>query len=72
MLFETLHRLGSRADRLLMHPSSMHADPKDESDDSRLLVRARDEYGVKLMPIQVQHRDGDDRMCIPFPSNNRC
>jgi hypothetical protein len=66
MLFETLHRLGSRADRLLMHPSSMKADPDSDSTESRLLLKAQKEYNVKLAPIEVQHRDGGDRR--PFPS----
>ncbi|KAK9251415.1 nucleotide-diphospho-sugar transferase [Lipomyces tetrasporus] len=39
MLFEILHRLGSKAHRLMM-----------------LLRQARDKYGVKLMPIEIQRR----------------
>lgn len=60
MLFEILHRLGSKADRLMMYPSNMHPDPTSSSIESRLLLKAQDEYGVKLMPIEVQHRDGND------------
>lgn len=61
MLFEILHRLGSKADRLMMYPSSMHPDPSDTSTESRLLLKAQKEYGVKLLPIEVQHRAGGDR-----------
>ncbi|KAK2592545.1 N-acetylglucosaminyltransferase [Conoideocrella luteorostrata] len=62
MLFEILNRLGSRAERLMMYPSNML--PPDastgNSDDARLLIKARDEYKVRLRPIQVQHRSGSD------------
>ncbi|KAG5917467.1 hypothetical protein E4U42_007235 [Claviceps africana] len=63
MLFETLHRLGSRPDRLLMYPSSMMAanTPVDHSNDARLLVKARNEYNVRLRPIEIQHRSNLDR-----------
>ncbi|PYH79446.1 nucleotide-diphospho-sugar transferase [Aspergillus uvarum CBS 121591] len=56
MLFETLHRLGSRADRLLMYPSDFSTD--DNSRVAKLLRKARDEYGVKLVPVELQHRKG--------------
>lgn len=64
MLFERLHNLGSRADRIMMYPSSM-LDPEvpsetSQSNDARLLLKARDEYNVHLVPIRVQHRDSDD------------
>lgn len=62
MLFETLHRLGSKADRLLMYPSTMH--PGHEASntiESQLLLKAQNEYGVKLQPIEVQHKSGGDR-----------
>ncbi|KAG6001872.1 N-acetylglucosaminyltransferase [Claviceps maximensis] len=62
MLFEILHRLGSRPDRLMMYPSNMMSkNPSvDDSEDARLLVKARDEYNVHLRPIEVQHRSGSD------------
>lgn len=65
MLFEILHRLGSKADRLLMYPSSMKADPNSDNTDSKLLIKAQKEYGVKLSPIEVLHRDGGDRESPP-------
>lgn len=61
MLFESLHRLGNQADRLLMYPAVFHLQKgQDESTESRLLRRARDRYHVKLAPIDVQHRDSGD------------
>jgi hypothetical protein len=71
MLFERLHHLGSRADRVMMYPSSMLdlAAPSgtSQSNDARLLLKARDEYGAILMPIKVQHRSGADSG-FQFPS----
>lgn len=66
MLFEILHRLGSKADRLLMYPSDFKmsaAGTDDESKESFLLRRARDEYNVKLQPIQVVSKSSSDREC---------
>ncbi|KAK3326004.1 glycosyltransferase family 8 protein [Apodospora peruviana] len=60
MLFETLHRLGSRANRVIMYPSTMlddQAGPAEgKGDNARLLAKARDEYKVHLVPIVVQSR----------------
>ncbi|KAL4955664.1 nucleotide-diphospho-sugar transferase [Aspergillus filifer] len=50
MLFETLHRLSSKAERLMMYPEGSR----------RLLRKARDEFGVRLVPVKVQSRDGND------------
>lgn len=63
MIFETLHRLGSPADRVMMYPAYMF-DPfgmDAETDDARLITKARDDYDVKLVPITVQHREVHDR-----------
>lgn len=60
MIFEALHRLGSKADRVMMYPNYMMKDPSiqyTKGRNKRLLLKARDEYGVKLVPIDVQHRD---------------
>jgi hypothetical protein len=54
MIFETLHRLGSKADRLMLYPSNFNLTSEDFS--GRLLLQARDKYGAKLVPIEVQHR----------------
>ncbi|KAG9252448.1 glucose N-acetyltransferase [Emericellopsis atlantica] len=63
MLFEALHRLGSRADRVLMYPSHMMPNIEVEqttTDDQRLLRKAAEQYKVRLVPVEVQHRSGDD------------
>jgi hypothetical protein len=61
MLFEILHRLGTKADRLMMYPSSMYQDLGASTVESQLLLKAQNEYGVHLMPIEVQHRSVGDR-----------
>ena len=60
MLFETLERLGSKADRLLMYSSgfvSSDGNPNGSSKESQLLMKARDQYNVKLQSINVQRKD---------------
>ncbi|KAK2627524.1 hypothetical protein QTJ16_003490 [Diplocarpon rosae] len=58
MIFEALHRLGSKADRLLLYPSDYSAtDSISDTPERRLLLKARTEYGVKLVPITVQHEE---------------
>ncbi|KAJ5816659.1 hypothetical protein N7447_008892 [Penicillium robsamsonii] len=60
MLFEALNRLQSKADRIMMYPSEFSLDESDSGTESRLLRKARDEYKVKLVPIQLQIRDDGD------------
>ena len=63
MIFEALHRLGSRPERVMLYPRTMMADPMQHTANGRsrkLLIKARDEYGVNLVPIDVQHRDNED------------
>lgn len=60
MLFEALNRLQSKADRIMMYPMDFSLDETDNGTESRLLRKARDEYKVKLIPIQVQSRSGGD------------
>lgn len=70
MIFAKLASLHSKADRLMMYPSTMLPDPEagttpassaiPDTDDARLIVRARDTYNVKLAPISIQHRSGSD------------
>ncbi|OHE93069.1 glucose N-acetyltransferase [Colletotrichum orchidophilum] len=62
MVFERLQHLKSKADRVLLYPSKM-LDPLargETTEDATLLIRARDVYGVKLVPITIQHRQGSD------------
>ena len=78
MLFETLHRLGtSRADRVMMYPAHM-VDPTATTattHDGHLLLQARDDFNVKLVPITVQERHTLDCMSAilanssPHPSS---
>ncbi|KAI1425344.1 glucose N-acetyltransferase [Xylaria sp. FL1777] len=62
MIFETLHRLKAKADRVMMYPDSMMnpTETNPESNEAKLLVKARDQYGVKLVPVSVQRRSGGD------------
>lgn len=60
MLFEALHRLGSKAERLMMYPENYSVADEETSRESKLLRIARDRYGVKLKPIEVQSRPGGD------------
>lgn len=55
MLFETLHRLGSKADRILLYPRGFDMNARSESLNTELLLRAENEYNVKLIPIDIQH-----------------
>ncbi|KAL3483608.1 nucleotide-diphospho-sugar transferase [Aspergillus germanicus] len=58
MIFETLHRLQSKAHRLLMYPSNYSID--DNTRESWVLRKARDKYSVEVVPIEVQRRDSGD------------
>lgn len=58
MIFEALHRLGSKADRLLMYPYDFLLSENDSSPEARLLRFARDEYAVKLKPIKMMMKGG--------------
>lgn len=60
MLFETLHRLGARANKLLRYLSHFSVATDDDSTEVRLLRHARDVYGANLKPIHVQKRKGAD------------
>ncbi|KAM0327698.1 hypothetical protein ACHAQA_005993 [Verticillium albo-atrum] len=62
MLFESLDRLHSKADRVMMYPRRMLEPTASDSTthDGSLLIKAREKYGVKLVPIEVQHRAGGD------------
>jgi hypothetical protein len=59
MIFETLSRLGCRAKKLMMFPDTM--DRSTSSQAGQLIAQARDDYGVILQPVAVQHRDTADR-----------
>ena len=60
MVFEALSRLGSKADRILLYPQEWDTEISSNTDrDSQLLVRARDVYGVKLIPVDIPQKDDD-------------
>lgn len=59
MIFESLHRLKSKPDRLLLYPSQYSSEGGELA--SKLLRKARDEYGVNLMPVELQTKTGTDR-----------
>lgn len=60
MVFEALARLGSKADRILLYPQQWDTDISDETDrDSQLLVKAREYYNVKLIPVEIPKKDDD-------------
>jgi len=62
MIFESLHRLGSKAERVLLYPKEW--DVKDENSDDRaaqLLHRSAADFGVKLKPVQLLGPDGAER-----------
>ena len=59
MLFERLHNLSCKANRLLMYPSEFSLDA--DTEEAGLLKKARDTYNVILKPIKVQSRPSRDR-----------
>lgn len=49
-----------------MYPETYSLQGTEDSAETRLLLKARDEYGVKLQPVKVQHEN--TAYCIaPFP-----
>lgn len=59
MVFESLHRLGSKAERVLLFPKEWNAETEDEADrSSQLLARANRLYNVRLYPMEVLGLDG--------------
>ena len=58
MVFDSLSRLGSKADRILFYPETWDLDIADPTDrDSQLLVKARDAYSVQLIPVEISDMD---------------
>lgn len=55
MVFEALHRLGSKADRVLFYPEEWDLVVEDERDRvSQLLLEAKHKYNVLLIPIKIE------------------
>ena len=63
MILEALYALGVKSDRLMMYPSEWDV-PEDYDSaanvEGRLLAQARDRYGTKLIPVQVQRLSHGD------------
>ena len=57
MIFESLFRAGAKADLLMLYPDLWTIG--ERSNTGNLLAKAQDEYGVHLVPIKVQHLEGD-------------
>jgi hypothetical protein len=54
MIFEALHRIGTKAERIMLYPQQWKVPKgKPETEEERFLLQARDRYKVKLVPIQV-------------------
>lgn len=64
MIFESLVRLKAKAERLMMYPEEWIVG--DESRSGRLLAKARDDYGVRLVPIHVQRLAGEPTWAESF------
>ncbi|KAL1303224.1 hypothetical protein AAFC00_006641 [Neodothiora populina] len=59
MVFERLHTFGSKAERVIMYPKDWRIGEADPSTEARLLLKAQNEYHVHLVPVHVQHLEGD-------------
>lgn len=67
MMFESLHRLGSKADRLLLYPSQWELYPKKKTWISMFLHQAQRDYKVHIVPVRVQHfEDGEGTWAESF------
>ncbi|KAL6720372.1 hypothetical protein ACLMJK_002293 [Lecanora helva] len=54
MVFSSLAQLGSKADRVLFYPQEWNLEVESSTDrDSQLLVKARDIFGVELVPVEA-------------------
>lgn len=68
MVFEALHRLGSRADRVLFYPEDWdNIVDSDTERNSQLLRLAEDKYKVQTVPIDVQMVKGGTGMADQCP-----
>lgn len=64
MVFDSLEKLGSTADRLLFYPRTWDTEVESSKDRiSQLLVMARDKYHVKLQPAEMYtlKREAEDQ-----------
>lgn len=69
MVFDTLHRTGSRAQRIMFYPEHWKVKVSDEKDRrGQLLLLARDVYKVDLIPIKIETLQGDRSPWDPVSS----
>lgn len=64
MIFEALVRLEAKAERVMLYPEEWMVG--DSSSAGKLLAKARDEYGVALVPIHVQRFAGEPTWAESF------
>ncbi|THY97619.1 nucleotide-diphospho-sugar transferase [Aureobasidium pullulans] len=60
MMFESLHRLGSKADRVLLYPQDWELYPKPKTWESMFLRQAQDDYKVHIVPVRPQHSESGE------------
>lgn len=71
MLFDTLHRTGSRAQRIMFYPENWKLKVSNEKDrKGQLLLLARDKYKVDLIPITMEKLQGDRALWDPVSSES--
>ncbi|KAK5168943.1 uncharacterized protein LTR77_006252 [Saxophila tyrrhenica] len=59
MIFDSLKRLGSKADRALLYPEEWDRGSDDPEDRTTLLLKqAKRSYGAKMKPVQLLSIDG--------------
>ncbi len=58
LIFEALQRLNSKASRILLYPSNLLLEtPSSNTFEIELLLKARKEYNVELIPVDVIHNN---------------
>ncbi|KAG9883471.1 nucleotide-diphospho-sugar transferase, partial [Aureobasidium melanogenum] len=60
MMFESLHRLGSKADRVLLYPQQWELSPKPPTWESKFIRKAQDDYKVHIAPVRPQYTESGD------------
>lgn len=66
MVFEALHRLGSRADRVLFYPDDWDLIMEDSyARTGQLLRLAKSRYNVQLIPVKIKGIKGQDASGLP-------
>lgn len=60
MIFDSLHRLESKADRILLYSSNLLRETSSKA--VTLLEKARTEFGVKLVLVEAQHKNNVHRI----------